>query len=747
MKFCLECCGLTLLRPSSFSIFVLSSANRVSNHNEWSAEIGRFLSVECLEDRMIVKLDYNEERNQISMTSSLSRSIESGKICLTQETEECCGNAVEAEKRHEMIVRYDSCGIVKNNVSYGFNYTTVVAITAGPTRRISHFDVSCTVATEAISQVKFDIAFHGGRIETELSSFTIPFNTELELNIHSLAALTFEIPDLYTYPQSCWTVSIEEEITTGVVPNTETSSKVQFMKNGCPAHRGGVILASMFQNYTLEIMIVLPQTGGSTAGSTTIYINSGEQWIPPSKSPKSSPTTSRIAVQCDVFLCTSSARHGIRGIPMCPSAAACEGTSWQQPRSQPANLLAANSIHTRFRPQLIVSRNKDDAAPPLRGPIHEPKRITIRDSSSPTAEKVQVGAPFWVVALVGAICFSTGVTFIAVIWCIHNSNAVPDQLRSRECINCHFAVKQLQNAWGSDLTGDCFEEMLIFLCDYLHIESNFICKTAVSNWKDELIYVLTEVIANPADLCSLLVNDCGKIFDPFNATWQFPMPGIKPPVVEKMAVKPGKPTIRVLHLTDLHIDKDYTIGMEAHCNTSNTLTLCCRPNQDPDELSSSATVKQPAGYWGTIAQCDAPYWMVDNMLMQITERHKDIDYVMVTGDLESHAIWDYNKRDHADKIRNISGLLRQYFPNKMVYFAVGNHEGVPCDMFVPHSAPKKFNMDWLYTTMADSWKGWVPEDQMEMVKYNGCYMKKLFPGLRLISLNNGYGDSYNFSSA
>ena len=29
----------------------------------------------------------------------------------------------------------------------------------------------------------------------------------------------------------------------------------------------------------------------------------------------------------------------------------------------------------------------------------------------------------------------------------------------------------------------------------------------------------------------------------------------------------------------------------------------------------------------------------------------------------------------------------------------------------PHFTPKKYHMDWLYKTMSDSWKGWIPEDQ------------------------------------
>ena len=52
-------------------------------------------------------------------------------------------------------------------------------------------------------------------------------------------------------------------------------------------------------------------------------------------------------------------------------------------------------------------------------------------------------------------------------------------------------------------------------------------------------------------------------------------------------------------------------------------------------------------------------------------------------------------------------------------------------------------MDWLYGTVADEWKPYIPADQDKMIRFNGCYMVKPWPGFRIISLNNGLGDSLN----
>ncbi|KAJ1373679.1 putative sphingomyelin phosphodiesterase asm-3 [Parelaphostrongylus tenuis] len=156
-------------------------------------------------------------------------------------------------------------------------------------------------------------------------------------------------------------------------------------------------------------------------------------------------------------------------------------------------------------------------------------------------------------------------------------------------------------------------------------------------------------------------------------------------------------------------------------------------------MFSTLGVEQPAGNWGMVGDCDAPYWLLTNMLEFIQKNHEDLDFVMVSGDLTSHAVWDYSRDSHVAIVRNITNTIKSCFPKTAIYFAIGNHEGVPIDNFAPHFTPKRFHMNWLYDTMAETWSDWVPEDQMKTVKYMGCYMKKIYPGLRLISLNNALG--------
>ncbi|CAI4226999.1 unnamed protein product [Auanema sp. JU1783] len=312
--------------------------------------------------------------------------------------------------------------------------------------------------------------------------------------------------------------------------------------------------------------------------------------------------------------------------------------------------------------------------------------------------------------------------------------------KSQKCEECEVSVELIHRDWGENVTEECTAELAIWVCEAFKIEDNFICDGIIENIKDEFMYVVGKIIVEPNQVCSLLIEDCGTFFDPLNVTWRLPMPPNKPTPVPKETVLPGNPTLTVLHLTDLHLDMYYTIGEEADCATPQ----CCRPQNSPYELNQADSIKQPAGKWGTVGNCDAPYWLLTNMLKDIKSTYPKIDYIMVTGDIMSHADWNYTPETHAAMIRNVSATIKSFFPGLNVFFSVGNHEGVPIDNIAPHSVPKKYHMDWLFEAIADSFETFLPNDQMKMVKYNGCYMMNLYPGFRIISLNNVYGDQMNF---
>uniref|UniRef100_A0A914XSY6 Saposin B-type domain-containing protein n=1 Tax=Plectus sambesii TaxID=2011161 RepID=A0A914XSY6_9BILA len=191
--------------------------------------------------------------------------------------------------------------------------------------------------------------------------------------------------------------------------------------------------------------------------------------------------------------------------------------------------------------------------------------------------------------------------------------------KGASCTTCHFLVELLHDLWGDDIVGDCVVELVTYLCTRLDIEDHFICKGIASDFQDEFIYVIGQIVVNPSEICALFIDGCGTPpIDPTKSTWTLPIPDNKPPYVTPKQPAANAPTLKVLHLSDLHIDMQYKPGTEGDCSEP----MCCRDPNDPNEKSSK-DIKSPAGYWGHIGNCDAPYWLFVSMMQNIAANHKD----------------------------------------------------------------------------------------------------------------------------
>uniref|UniRef100_A0A914YU45 Calcineurin-like phosphoesterase domain-containing protein n=1 Tax=Panagrolaimus superbus TaxID=310955 RepID=A0A914YU45_9BILA len=243
----------------------------------------------------------------------------------------------------------------------------------------------------------------------------------------------------------------------------------------------------------------------------------------------------------------------------------------------------------------------------------------------------------------------------------------------------------------------------------MNVADHFVCKGLVSDFNETFKYVVKEVLKDPSEACGIVIKGCNGSFPIDTATWFLPIPAGKPPHTDPILPEKGKPILKVLHLSDLHIDNEYIIGAEAKCGEM----MCCRPAGDDNAgFKAKATIDVPAGKWGTYGNCDSPYRLVEDLMKHISVTHKDLDYVVVSGDLESHADWGYTREGHQEKVRNVTRLMKKYLPGINIYFAQGNHESVPLDAFAPSWTPQEYHMDWMYGTEADEWSDWLPEDSL-----------------------------------
>lgn len=77
----------------------------------------------------------------------------------------------------------------------------------------------------------------------------------------------------------------------------------------------------------------------------------------------------------------------------------------------------------------------------------------------------------------------------------------------------------------------------------------------------------------------------------------------------------SKLPLKIVQITDIHIDPYYTPGMNADCGEP----LCCRPG---DGLADSPG--KAAGYWGDYRNCDTPVGTIRHALKHISETHSDV---------------------------------------------------------------------------------------------------------------------------
>uniref|UniRef100_A0A915DCX4 Saposin B-type domain-containing protein n=1 Tax=Ditylenchus dipsaci TaxID=166011 RepID=A0A915DCX4_9BILA len=253
------------------------------------------------------------------------------------------------------------------------------------------------------------------------------------------------------------------------------------------------------------------------------------------------------------------------------------------------------------------------------------------------------------------------------------------------------------------------------------------CSGMIAQFKDSFFYVAEQSVLKPSQLCAFIFPDCGTASNPFNGgNWDIDLPPKPSNLPPKISITVPQKTFRVLQLSDLHFDFSYTPGSEADCK----LPICCQtsiPLTKPNK---------PAGYWGTLASCDLPWWTIENMLQHINKTEK-IDYIMLTGDYMSHRDWTYTRQGHLEVIANLSATMTKYFPSTPVFYTLGNHEGVPVDSFPPHFAPAIFQPEWMYRAIYSAGEKWLPPQANESAIYRGSYSLMVTQDLKLISVNTG----------
>ncbi|XP_070533264.1 sphingomyelin phosphodiesterase-like [Ptychodera flava] len=309
---------------------------------------------------------------------------------------------------------------------------------------------------------------------------------------------------------------------------------------------------------------------------------------------------------------------------------------------------------------------------------------------------------------------------------------------SVECSICKFAIGLLQRLLLVKATEDEIISIATEICQVGKMESKRVCKYIVEEFKDEFFYVVDNLVLSPEEACGILFgSSCGHSYDP-RFFWNLTLPNVpKPPVVPPKPPKPGSPITKVLQLSDFHYDRYYQPGSNAECGEP----MCCRANDGKPGPSV-----QGAGKYGDYRNCDAPKILLDSLFQHLRTSEK-FDYILMTGDLPAHDVWNQSRTDQLTVLEDITDMFLKYYPGMKVYPAVGNHESAPVNSFPPEYVTGDLSISWLYDAFVYQWvnkTGWLPPDTIPTIKRGGYYTVQLQPGLRLVSLNMNMCNSGNY---
>ncbi|GAM83788.1 hypothetical protein ANO11243_017780 [Dothideomycetidae sp. 11243] len=218
--------------------------------------------------------------------------------------------------------------------------------------------------------------------------------------------------------------------------------------------------------------------------------------------------------------------------------------------------------------------------------------------------------------------------------------------------------------------------------------------------------------------------------DPY--TIPFPTPN---PPGSCPASPSGQTPIKVVHISDIHIDPAYEVGANANC----TKPICCRPYTTADSPGNN---NDPAGPYGN-TKCDAPVSLEESMYDAINQFAPDAAFTIFTGDVVEHDIWLVNEAEAISDINDANTRMKAKL--NLVYPVVGNHESAPVNAFPPMDLAGTASNQWVYDTLSNDWKSWIGAAAANSTDHDGSY-SILHPGsnLRIISFNTNFYYKENF---
>ncbi|KAL1631205.1 hypothetical protein SLS56_004452 [Neofusicoccum ribis] len=333
---------------------------------------------------------------------------------------------------------------------------------------------------------------------------------------------------------------------------------------------------------------------------------------------------------------------------------------------------------------------------------------------------------------------------------ISNVSAIIDgNSTTNNCSRCTAALNAANPA--AKYAPSSVPDAMVKLCKQFQLHSNSTCEedfsahTFGSVWTQILRFA--DVTGSDG---RYICNSLSSSFCPTQKTYPLDTIGLfpKPKPANATAPKASGKRVKVLHMSDFHLDPRYSAASEANCSAS----MCCRTNVENAVLGADQ-VALPAPLYGAY-KCDTPYDLGLAALQAVgpltgTTKDEPLAWTVYTGDLVSHDPQSQLSRAYTEYAEtSIYGMFKKYITGP-VCAALGNHDSNPEGIDSPHNLPGPLGQQqsWNYDHVAGLWQheGWMgPDEAAEARTHYGAYSIKNHYGLRIITFNTDFWYKSNF---
>ena len=201
----------------------------------------------------------------------------------------------------------------------------------------------------------------------------------------------------------------------------------------------------------------------------------------------------------------------------------------------------------------------------------------------------------------------------------------------------------------------------------------------------------------------------------------------KPKNKKREGVDYSAPTLKMIQLTDIHLDTKYIENGTVYCDEP----VCCRK-------PASTYSRKKSGKYGFLGRCDASVELLESFMDKAYELNPD--FIIWTGDNSPHNSKNASQNDNYEASIIVKNMLDEKFKNEIpIYPALGNHEKYPSDLYIGDEAELLENYGQIF-------KDYFYEEQaFETFRKYGYYTEKYKDtNLRIVVLNCLLCDTWNF---